>query len=518
MLDSITLSSLLDNLATISPEMALTVAILGLIVAGLFLHGLKANRWMGGLALLASTVVFAAAAEQFWTLDKPLFPFSGMLVVDRLAAFFRLFVMAATVVVILATLAGKSIDRYRAAEYYPILLSTTLGMMFLAMSTNWLMFYLSLETLSLGSYVLAGYRKKDPESAEGAMKYFVYGGAASGVMLFGISYLYGITGTLEIGAVFAGGRPAIPIIIAMLMVFAGLGFKISAVPFHFWAPDVYQGAPTPITAYLAVASKAAGFLALLRVFLPQIGDLVFSPPSPLQEIVWVAVFWAASIVTMTLGNLVALRQKRLKRLLAYSSIAHAGYLMMALTVFEEAAIHGLLFYLVAYLIMNLGAFVVVVYLENRTGTDRIDAYRGLVYRAPLLVTVMAILLFSLTGLPPTVGFIGKILIFGAVIKEGIASPDIGIFYYILALAGAVNTAISLSYYMSILKVMVLQTPEGKMAESEPEPQTAPSSGGILSWRPSLTEALFLLAFAIPTLWYGVFWTGLQDVVSFALAR
>jgi len=518
MFDSLTFSKLLDNVAVISPEMLLTVAILALIVAGLFLHGLKANRWLGGLTLLVSVVVFAASTEQFWMLDKALYPFDGILVVDRLASFFRVFVMAATVLVILATLAYTPLDRYRSAEYYPILLTTTLGMMLLAMSTNWLMFYLSIETLSLGSYVLAGYRKQDAESAESSMKYFVYGGAASGVMLFGISYVYGITGTLDIGAVFGGGHPVLPIIIAMLMVYVGLGFKISAVPFHFWAPDVYQGAPTPITAYLAVASKAAGFLAVLRVFLPQIADQVFAPGNVMQEVAWKAAFWGGAVVTMTLGNLVALRQKRLKRLLAYSSIAHAGYLMMALTVLNRMAIEGILFYLVAYLIMNLGAFVVVIYLENRTGTDHIDAYRGLISRAPLLVTVMAILLFSLTGLPPTVGFIGKVLIFGAVIREGLADADYSYFYYSLALIGAINTAISLSYYMSILKVMVLREEDEGGTPSETSEVVPRQPERVPSWRPSLAEAAFLLTFAVPTLWFGVVWGGLKHLIEFALTR
>ncbi len=514
MFDSITLSNLLNNLAMIAPEMVVIVAIAGLILAGLIVFGRKGNRWMGGLSLLASAVALYAAAEQFWMVATPMHPFGGILVVDRLAGFFKVFALLGTVLVILATLAYKAFEPYRTAEYYAILFSATLGILLLAMSSNWLMFYLAMETLSLGSYVLTGYLKRTPESTEASMKYFIYGAAASAVMLFGISYLYGLTGTLEMSAIFTASRSPVALLVALLMVYVGLGFKISAVPFHFWAPDVYQGAPTPITAYLAVVSKAAGFIAVLRVFSPGIQELAAAASTLLPDIAWEAAFWAASVVTMTLGNLVALRQRSLKRMLAYSSIAHAGYILMGLAVLNKLAIHAILFYLVAYLIMNLGAFVVVIYLENRTGTDRIDAYPGLIQRAPLLVVVMAILLFSLTGLPPTVGFIGKLMIFGAVIQAGLSNPDVAYFYYGLALIGAINTAISLYYYMYVLKVMVLSREEEPVAQRDL--LKAASEGRRLSWQPTLSEALFLLAFAIPTLWFGLAWGPLQQVISLVL--
>lgn len=507
-----TFSVLFDNLAMITPELVLGVAVLGVVFASVFFQTRLHSRCVGAIAFVGCAIALASAAEHFWLIPRTVHPFSSMLVMDRLAGFFRIFFLAGTIVTILASLAYRPLLAYRTGEYYALLLSCTLAMMLLGLSANWLMFYLALETLSLGSYVLSGYSKQDPRSVEAALKYFIYGTVASGITLFGISYLYGITGSLQIADTLSGGRSVLPTTIALLMVFVGLGFKISSVPFHFWAPDVYEGSPTPIAGYLAVASKAAGFAAILRVFLPLFDDLHMAVADLLQQINWRVIFWASSAITMTLGNLLALRQLNLKRMLAYSSIAHAGYLLMGLAVLDRFALEAVLFYLVAYLFMNLGAFVVLVYLENRIPSLSVQYYRGLIYRAPLQVVVLAILLFSLTGLPPTVGFVGKLLLFGGVIRSAIANPEYAVFYYVLAGIGAINTAISLYYYMYVLKVMVLRGSSWSTTPLPLESETMPPP----DWRPTRTEAAFLIGLTIPTVWLGLFWEPLRAVIRMVL--
>ncbi len=398
----------------------------------------------------------------------------------------------ATTATILFSLRSEELDAKLKGEYYALLLAITFGMFLMASSTNLLMIFISLETVSLTSYILAGFLTHSPRSSEAAFKYITYGAVASGTMLFGLSMLFGMAGTgdltqisSQIAAVLAsGGVSSLGVLIAITFVLAGIGYKIASVPFHMWSPDVYEGAPIPITAFLSVASKAAGFALFLRFF-----HTGFGTPEIMQSIDWRLLLAIVSALTMTVGNLAALPQQNVKRLLAYSSIAHGGYLLMGAVLLTPEGLAAILFYLIVYLFMNLGAFYVVVLIANEAGSEMIDGYRGLATRAPLVAGAMAIFLFSLTGIPPLAGFFGKWVLFYAVIGEGL---------YWLAFVGLLNSVVSLYYYARIVKAMYFETAE--------DPNSLSFSNG--------TFAL-LSVFAVPTIFIGllnIFYT-LSDKIT-----
>ena len=355
-----------------------------------------------------------------------------------------------------------------------MMLAVVLGMFLMASATNLLSIYLAIELVSMVSYVLAGYRRGDRKAAEGSLKYVIYGGVASGTMLFGMSWLYGLLGTSDVsqfGAKLselmvrvtlqgpaAAAATKLALIASLVFVLAGIGYKVAAVPWHMWCPDVYEGAPTPFTAFLSVGPKAAGFALAVRLFY---GTLAGAPSAAgfseaLAGIPWPAVLGVISAVTMTLGNLTALPQENLKRLLAYSSIAHAGYTLMGLTAASVIGTQGVMIYMLVYLVMNLGAFLAVIVISQATGSESIHDARGLARRHPLAAVAFAIFLFSLTGLPPFAGFTGKWFLFYAVLER--ASGPGGVWYVLLALIGGLNTAVSLYYYARIVRSMFLDAP------------------------------------------------------------
>jgi NADH-quinone oxidoreductase subunit N len=354
------------------------------------------------------------------------------------------------------------------------------------------------------SYVLAGFRRGDRKAAEGSLKYVIYGGVASGVMLFGMSYLFGLTGTsnlLEIGQRITqlqaetGPQLAatrIALVVAVVFVTAGVGYKVAAVPWHMWCPDVYEGAPTPFTAFLSVGPKAAGFALALRIFLSALAGPT-SPVTGFAEVIggvpWPAVIGVISAVTMTLGNLTALSQTNLKRLLAYSSIAHAGYTLMGLAAVSDRGVQGVMIYMAVYLVMNIGAFIVVILVAEATGSESILDYKGLAKRHPLAAVSFAIFLFSLTGIPPFAGFMGKWYLFYAVF-ERIDGPN-GNWYAMLALVGALNTAVALYYYVRIVRAMFID-----VAYAEHPPAIKPRVG----------YQVMLGAFSAAILVFGIWWT------------
>jgi NADH-quinone oxidoreductase subunit N len=365
------------------------------------------------------------------------------------------------------------------------------------------MVYLSIELVSMVSYVLAGFRKGDRKAAEGSLKYVIYGGVASGVMLFGMSYLYGLTGTT--GLVELGQRIAtlqmtaatkMALVIGIVFVTAGVGYKVAAVPWHMWCPDVYEGAPTPFTAFLSVGPKAAGFALALRFF-----HSAFASPTAaatgfadaLAGIPWPAVVGVVSAVTMTLGNFTALSQTNLKRLLAYSSIAHAGYTLMGLSAISDLGNQAVMIYMLVYLVMNLGAFLVVILVAEATGSESILDYKGLARRHPVAAVTFAIFLFSLTGLPPFAGFVGKWYLFYAVF-ERVGGPS-GTWYALLLLIGALNTAVSLYYYVRIVRAMFIDPPYADAATA-----IAPKVG----------YQVLLGAFSVLVLVFGVWWTPMVE--------
>lgn len=485
-----TLADVLKNCAHIIPELILVATLCVVAITDMVLPREKSANtgWIafGGLALALLAVlagygdhaVFSSSAN-----EGPLYTFSRMIVIDELGDFFKAFFLLGTLAIVLFSVSSIEIRNYRHGEYYTLMLAAVAGGCFLVSSNNLLMMVLALETLSLCSYVLVGYVKHNRYSAEASLKYILYGSVASGVMLFGISYLYGMAGTLDVAklplALAYREDNSLAIILSMVLVIGGFGFKMAAVPFHFWAPDVYQGAPTPITAFLAVVSKAAGFAAAYRVFLPLfavegagVPDSVLAVRGPLLALIdggrLPELFWLLSVATMTLGNLVALRQTNIKRLLAYSSIAHAGYLLMGLTVYSSEAMEGMLFYFIAYYLMNLGAFLVVIVMINKTGSEELGSYRGLIWRNPLVAVSMIAFLVSLTGIPPTIGFVGKLMLFNAVVGAGSDALGAGYtltwdatLYFSLAVIAALNTVVSLYYYMNIVKIMVFEKPESE---------------------------------------------------------
>ncbi len=485
--------TVIRNLQLIVPEIVLTLTILAVIGYDLFLRRETSHRTglvaLAGLAIMAVCLIRQGATP-------PTEAFMQLVRVDAFGRFFKFLFIATTALIVLFSLHSREVRTYKSGEYYAILLTATLGMCFLVSAINFLMFYLAIETVSLSSYVLAGYLKRDRMSSEAALKYLLYGAVASGVMLFGISYLFGITGSFSMAAAIGGISTQKVALVALLFVLVGFAFKMSLVPFHFWVPDVYQGAPTPITAYLAVASKAAGFGALFRFLLPLFPDVEigYALQGVITRLDVRPLFWVLAVVTMSVGNLVAIRQRDLKRLLAYSSIAHAGYITMGLAVMNAKALEAMLFYFVAYLFMNLGAFLVAMILINKLGSSLLDDYKGLVSQLPFLAVAMTIFLFSLTGIPPTVGFIAKFNIFYVLIAQGTW------WYYSLALIGVGNTVVSLYYYMRIVKAMVLEK-----ADVERPP---------VLWSPA--DGLLLLVLVVPTIVLGIYWSPLIRFVTVAL--
>jgi NADH-quinone oxidoreductase subunit N len=440
------------SLAHFIPELVLSAAIVVLILLDLITDN---RRAAGMLALVASIATFllvmAGGAGNTWL-------FNGMVVFDSFGFFFRLLITLATIVAVWMSIGSEEVRLCEQGEYYAVLLAASLGMFLMAEANNLLMAYLSLELVSLTSYILTGFLKHNRRSQEAALKYLIYGGVASGTMIYGMSWIFGIAGSLDFGAINAalshsGSGSSLAVFIALVLILAGMGYKVASVPFHMWAPDVYTGAPIPITTFLAVGSKAAGFALLTRFFYPAISHLAANGSwQALQGVDWPQLLLVMCMITMTLGNLAALQQTNMKRLLAYSSIAQAGYALMGFVVLSNDGIRAMMFYLTAYYLMDAGAFLVVMIVANATGHEDIDAYRGLAWRGGLVPAVaLAIFLFSLTGIPLTVGFIGKFYLFAAVIRGQ---------FYILALVGIINSVISLYYYLRPIRTMFLDQPKG----------------------------------------------------------
>ncbi len=380
--------------------------------------------------------------------------FFGMLAADGLAKFFKILFVLTTLVTVLMSAGGNEVGNTRKPEFYSILLGILLGMFLAASAMDLLMLYLSIEMLSLGSYVLAGFARNENRSDEAAMKYLLYGGLSTGAMLYGMTYLYGMSGTTNLNgirdAIAQGPHSPVAFFVAFLLVFVGIGYKISAVPFHFWAPDVYEGSPTVLVAFLSVASKAAGFAAFIRLFFTSIlARGADGGWTPIVDLDWRVVLALISMITMTFGNLGAFRQENIKRLFAYSGIAHAGYILVGTLALTTAGVQSVMFYLFTYLFTNLAAFAVIVYLSDRHGFEAVEDYRDLGRRSPLLALMMSISLFSLIGVPPLAGFIGKWYLFAAAVRT--LDP----WCVAAVMAALLNSALSVYYYMRIIKAMYL---------------------------------------------------------------
>ncbi|HYB92468.1 MAG TPA: NADH-quinone oxidoreductase subunit N [Candidatus Binataceae bacterium] len=441
------------SLAEFVPELVLVAGVLVLVIADLLIAD---KSHLGDFALIASAAALALVAAE--PAQGGAWLFHRMLVADSFAIFFRALIALAALVAVWMSIGSEEVRRCDQGEYYAILIASAFSMFLMAESANLLMAYLSLEFVSLTSYILTGFLRHNRRSLEAALKYLIYGGVASGTMIYGMSWIFGIAGSLDFNAInhalnAPGQHDALAVFIALVLILTGMGYKVASVPFHMWAPDVYTGAPIPITTFLAVGSKAAGFALLTRFFFPAISSLAAGGAwRAVEGVDWPQLLLFVCIITMTLGNLAALQQTNMKRLLAYSSIAQAGYALMGFVVLSNDGIRAMLFYLFAYYVMDAGAFVVVMIVANATGREDIDAYRGLAWRGGVVPAIaLTIFLLSLTGIPATVGFIGKFYLFAAVIHGQ---------FYILALVGVLNSVVSLYYYMRPIKTMFLDQPTG----------------------------------------------------------
>ncbi len=474
------------------PELVLGITILVVIIADLVTSMDKKliNPFLSIIGLIVS-IYFSVQL-----LDIPdRMIFGNMLIIDTFSIFFRIFFAFSTILIILISLPTFK----KSGEYYALLLATTLGMSLMSASVHIAMIILALEIVGVGCYILAGYRKFELRSSEAALKYMLYGAVSTGVMLYGFSFLYGITNQTDLYAIGEALRSSnvdsFVLMISVLFILAGIGYKIAMVPFHFWCPDVYEGAPTPITTFFSVGPKVAG-IALLARFIyaglsSQIG-LDAESWASLNQLDLPILLGVLSAITMTIGNFSALAQSNLKRMLAYSSIAHAGYILMGFAIFTSQGLTAILFYAIVYMFMNFGAFAVVDAIAHKIKSEELDDYRGIARRAPYLCFAMVVFLLSLTGLPPTAGFIGKIMIFASLINGKL---------YWLAVIGALNSVVSLYYYFRVAKAMYLK--DSRSEESTP-----------IQFSPVHVVVITLLL--IPTIVFGIFWSPLVSVTSFGL--
>jgi NADH-quinone oxidoreductase subunit N len=487
---------ILQDLQAFHPELTITLTLLAVIVVDLAAPSIRRGATfliaaLGLLLALAFTVPLYGAAQG--TL------FYGMVALDHMAVFFKGFLILTSFFVLLAAPGSKELSKDHIGEFYALLLGVTLGMVLLASAADLLMLFLSLETVSLGSYVMVGYLSNQRESNEASLKYILFGAVSTGCMLYGITLLFGLTGTTKMAQIrdviaqgAGSGNNSLTLLVAVVLILAGFGFKTAAVPFHFWCPDVYTGAPTPVTAFLSVAPKAAGFATLIRFFFTGLSrtSVVGEQWGPFAAVNWTLLVLMISVVTMTLGNIAALRQENMKRMLAYSSIAHAGYILMGPVVLSPLGLQAVLVYLITYLFMNLGAFLVVIEIYNRTGSFDLKDYRGLWRRSPFLTISMTIFMLSLMGIPPLAGFFGKLYVFAAAVNQNLA-------WY--AVVGAVNSVVAVYYYARVIKAMIIDASvEGV------------EGGAIrLSW----TSQVLVWIMLLPTAGLMLFWNYIQQLTG-----
>lgn len=419
------------------PELLLTGGALLVLVLDVLL---PRREWATfGMTLLTLSVT-GAAVIGFTGVDTTIS--AGLLAVDGFATFFKSIVIVSALVTVLMSPSYLRVEEVRPAEYYFLILCATLGMLFMASGVDLITLFIGLETMAVSFYILAGYLKPNQRSNEASVKYFLLGAFSLGILLYGMSLFYGATGTTSLSGMaeaLASGERTLVVSLALVLLVAGMGFKIAAVPFHMWAPDVYEGAPTPVTAYLSVGSKAASFAMILRIFIEGLPSLVAD---------WQVLFWVLAAVTMTVGNIAAITQSNTKRMLAYSSIAHAGYVLIGVVAGTERGVAAAMVYLWVYLFMQLGAFAVVALLRRQDVIgDELKDLSGLYIRKPLVAVAMLIFMLSLGGIPPTAGFMGKLWLFAAAIESG---------FVWLAVIFVVNSVISLYYYYRVIVFMWLK--------------------------------------------------------------
>jgi len=446
------------NAGVILPEGIMTLTLILLLVVDL-IAGRSAVRWLpyGAIAGALLATLFLVFA---WDSPDPV-GFLGAFNGDNLSIVFRAIIALSAVVTILMSVRYVEQTGTSLAEFIAILLTATLGGMFLSAANELVTVFVSLEMLSISSYLMTGYMKRDPRSNEAALKYLLIGASSSAIFLYGLSLLYGLSGGETVLGNIATqltqqtGGQSLGLAVSLVFIIAGIAFKISAVPFHQWTPDVYEGSPTPVVAFLSVGSKAAGFAIAIRLLVTAFGSITTE---------WQLIFTALAVLSMILGNVVALAQTSMKRMLAYSSIGQAGFVMVGLTAGTDDGYASMIFYLMIYLFMNLGAFTCIILFTLRTGSDQISDYAGLYNKDPLLTLALSICLLSLGGIPPLAGFFGKIYLFWAGWQAGL---------YGLVLLGLVTSVVSIYYYIRVVKMMVVKETQ--------EMSTVVASYPVIAW-------------------------------------
>jgi NADH-quinone oxidoreductase subunit N len=419
-------------------EVGLAVLILLAFVVGLSWRG-QDKRRLGVLVAIGLAVLLWMA----FRVEPGAVLFGGTFVQDELAIFAKRLFLLATLLGVLASLSLRTPTfARRATEYYVAMLASLLGMLVLASARELILLFVAFELMSIPLYVISGFRKREEESVEAALKFFLIGTVSSAFIVYGLSFVYGITKTTDLAAVATALQDGQPLLLlGMVLTLGGLGFKIAAFPFHMWVPDTYEAASTPFVAWLSVAPKAAGFVVMFRLYLEGVGGPV---------VLWVPLAAGLAAITIVAGNLMAIPQQNVKRLLAYSGIAHIGYMLVGFAAVSASGVAMMLFYLVAYLFGNMGAFFVVEAVAQSEGSEAIAAYKGLAQRSPLLALCMLLFLLSLGGIPFVAGFWAKLLIFQAAAEQGL---------YWLVLVGAILTVVALFYYLLVAKRMYIDAPE-----------------------------------------------------------
>ena len=436
------------DLLVLAPELWMTLLACLVLTVDVFCPKLSKTRIAyfaaSGMGLICIQLI------HFFMTDKAGSTFSDMFVLDRFAVFFKLFVLVSTILIVLSSIDAINKIRYFKGEYYFLLIFSALGMMLMASANDLLSLYLSLEFSTFGFYILVCYLKEDMRSNEAGIKYFILGVLSSATIIYGISLIYGATGTIRFTAL-AEITPSLGVIIGLMFVFIGLGYKLGAVPFHAWIPDVYQGSPTPVTSYLSIAPKGAAFAVTLRVILSTFGEMRSD---------WTWFLVGLAVLSMSYGNIVAIAQKNMKRLLAYSGIAQIGNILIGLAAGTKSGSESILFYLLAYLFANVGAFAVIICFSNFSDKDDIDDLSGLNRRSPFLAFALLVFLLSLAGVPPMGGFIAKLYIFTAAMNQNLI---------FLVTIGLINIVISMYYYLVVVKKIYVAEP----ADPTPIPISPP---------------------------------------------
>ncbi len=437
---SITIGS--SDFIAILPEIVLTVFALYLMLQGIFMP----RQSKLTLPYLGLVGIILAIVSNFFLIGDKYAAFNGMVQVDRMTLILNFIFLTTAGLSLLLGISYSRQEDVEFLEFTPLILFATVGMMLMGAAESLMIIFLGLETMSISLYIMAGFRRTNRYSLEAALKYFLLGAFATGFLLYGIALLYGVVGSTNLTRImdyFSTNaiNANLLSLIGLALIIVGFGFKVALVPFHMWTPDVYQGAPMPVTAYMSVGAKAAGFAAILRVLSLSAFQISFE---------WTPILWILAVLTMTVGNILALVQDNIKRMLAYSSIAHAGYILVGVIASNEMTVPAVLFYLMAYLFMNLGAFAVATIVSGQNeNRQKIKYFSGLGYSQPVLALAMAVCMFSLAGFPPTAGFMGKFYLFSSALKSG---------YLWLVIIGVINSLISVYYYIGVVVAMYMKEP------------------------------------------------------------